>query len=195
MFFVLFPSDTYPKIKAGKVTLAFRKWTRPTVKEGGTLLTPVGQLRILSMRVIEEHEITPAEARKAGAESAGDILHYLHSKEEGEVYRIAFVLEGEDPRLSLREKSDLSAEEFETIKKKLAKLDANSAVGPWTKRVLEAIRDNEGLISTRLAQKLKLERDWLKPNIRKLKALGLTISLEIGYQISPRGAQYLKMEK
>jgi hypothetical protein len=165
------------------------------VKEGGTLLTPVGLLRIRSMRIIEEHEITPADARKAGVESAADILDFLNAKDEGQIYRVEFVLEGDDPRLSLREKTDLTPEEFNSIQKKLDKLDASSSVGPWTRNVLKAIQDNEGLISTRLAQKLKLERDWLKPNIRKLKALGLTISLEIGYKISPRGEEFLKLDK
>jgi hypothetical protein len=29
-------------------------------------------------------------------------------------------------------------------------------------------------------------------NVRKLKALGLTISLEVGYRLSPRGQAYLR---
>lgn len=191
---MLFQAETYQKIKAGKVTVAFRRWTRPTVKEGGTLTTPAGVLRIRSLRVVAEHEITPADARKAGYETSGDILDFLNSRDDGEIYRVDFVLEGEDPRLALREKNDLSPDEFSTIARKLDKLDQSSTIGPWTRRVLQAIQANEGLISTRLAQKLKVERDWLKPNIRKLKALGLTISLEVGYQISPRGERFLQME-
>jgi hypothetical protein len=38
-----------------------------------------------------------------------------------------------------------------------------------------------------LAQRLDYEKDWLKPQIRKLKDLGLTVSLPVGYELSPRG--------
>ena len=31
-------------IADGKIDLAFRRWTRPTVKAGGTLLTTIGRL-------------------------------------------------------------------------------------------------------------------------------------------------------
>ena len=33
-------------IANGTVTLAFRRWTRPTVRGGGSLLTPIGRLEI-----------------------------------------------------------------------------------------------------------------------------------------------------
>ena len=36
-----------------------------------------------------------------------------------------------------------------------------------------------------------MERADFKLNIRKLKALGLTISLEVGYRLSPRGVALL----
>ena len=36
-----------------------------------------------------------------------------------------------------------------------------------------------------------MERAWFKGNVRKLKALGLTESLEVGYRLSPRGAVFL----
>ena len=44
---------------------------------------------------------------------------------------------------------------------------------------------------TRIAEKTGLERTHL---YRKLKALGLTESLEVGYRLSPRGAAYLDGE-
>ena len=45
-----------------------------------------------------------------------------------------------------------------------------------------------------IATDVGLPRDELKIRIRRLKALGLTISLETGYEISPRGAAYLADE-
>jgi hypothetical protein len=34
-----------------------------------------------------------------------------------------------------------------------------------------------------------------KTNVRKLKALGLTESLEVGYRLSPRGTAWLKTRR
>ena len=43
-------------------------------------------------------------------------------------------------------------------------------------------------MSTVIAADLGFDRMWLKAQIRRLKALGLTESLEVGYRVSPRGA-------
>jgi len=45
--------------------------------------------------------------------------------------------------------------------------------------------------SALLAPALDWERADFKQHVRRLKALGLTISLEVGYRISPRGAACL----
>ena len=43
-----------------------------------------------------------------------------------------------------------------------------------------------------LASALGYETAWFKTNVRKLKALGLTESLEVGYRLSPRGRAFLE---
>ena len=73
----------------------------------------------------------------------------------------------------------------------VARLDAGKRTGPWTRRILEWIRDNPGTVSTVLAAELGRELQPMKTDIRKLKALGLTESLRVGYRLSPRGAAYL----
>ena len=50
-----------------------------------------------------------------------------------------------------------------------------------------------GIVSTRLAQRMKMERQEFKINVRKLKELGLTESLEIGYRLSPLGEAFMKV--
>jgi predicted DNA-binding transcriptional regulator YafY len=42
-----------------------------------------------------------------------------------------------------------------------------------------------------LAAELGLETQPFKRDVRKLKELGLTESLEVGYRLSPRGAAFL----
>ncbi|HEX2271922.1 MAG TPA: hypothetical protein VHH35_20430 [Pyrinomonadaceae bacterium] len=45
------------------------------------------------------------------------------------------------------------------------------------------------ILAATLASSLGLERKWFKDHMRKLKELGLTESLEIGYRISPEARQ------
>jgi len=66
---MLFKQAFLDGIQAGRITLAFRRWQRPTVKAGGTLLTAVGQLSIAGVRPVTLAEITAADARRAGWES------------------------------------------------------------------------------------------------------------------------------
>jgi hypothetical protein len=80
---------------------------------------------------------------------------------------------------------------FEEITKRLDRMDRASAHGPWTRQVLALIRDHPAVVSTELAAMVDRERFAFKADVRKLKALGLTESLEIGYRLSPLGAEYL----
>lgn len=57
-------------IQAGTVTLAFRRWHRPTVKAGGTLRTAVGVLGIDAVEPVNEQQVTEKDARLAGYELA-----------------------------------------------------------------------------------------------------------------------------
>ena len=70
-------------------------------------------------------------------------------------------------------------------------MDQYSKTGVWTREVLEAVRDHPHLKALDLAEILGREKEWLKLNIRKLKNLGLTISHNPGYELSPLGKAYL----
>jgi DNA-binding MarR family transcriptional regulator len=56
---------------------------------------------------------------------------------------------------------------------------------------LHAIASQPAVVSTTLAEQLGMERPAFKLNVRKLKALGLTESLDVGYRLSPRGRALL----
>jgi hypothetical protein len=187
---MLFRQDTLRRIEAGEVTLAFRRWRKPTVKEGGTLRTRAGVLAIESVKPIEEDAITDADARRAGEPDRDALLAGL--RPEGTLYRIAFRLEGPDPRIALRERSELDAGERAAIDARLARLDAASRHGPWTGRVLELIAANPARRAPDLAAELGRETAPFKADVRKLKELGLTESLVTGYRLSPRGRAYLE---
>ena len=56
--------------------------------------------------------------------------------------------------------------------------------------VLGLIADRPGTRAPDLAASLGRETARFKADVRKLKELGLTESLEVGYRLSPRGRAY-----
>ena len=186
---MLFRQDVLRRVAEGDVTLAFRRWRRPTVKAGGTLRTRVGVLAIDSVEPIDEDQVTNADARRAGAADREALLAGLRA--EGRLYRVEFRLAGPDPRIALRERSDIPPEERAEIDARLARLDAASRHGPWTAAVLNLIAQRPGTRAPDLAASFGRETAPFKADVRKLKELGLTESLLVGYRISPRGRAYL----
>jgi hypothetical protein len=187
---MLFRQETLQRIQTGEVTLAFRRWRRPTVKAGGTLRTRAGVLAIESVEPVGEDTISDADARRAGAPDRRALLARLRA--DGTLYRIAFRLEGPDPRVALREQANLDAGERSAIDARLARFDAASRHGPWTRRVLELIAERPATLAADLAAEVGREKAPFKADVRKLKELGLTESLEKGYRLSPRGRSYLQ---
>jgi hypothetical protein len=80
----------------------------------------------------------------------------------------------------------LTAADMAGVTAKLERLDRRPA-GPWTQSYLKLVADNPGILAATLAKQVGCERDALKRDVRKLKELGLTESLEVGYRIVPRG--------
>ena len=180
------------RIVAGEVDLVFRRWKRPTVKTGGTLRTPAGMLEIIEVRRVDAGSITEPEAGRAGLDLA-DLLTFLNAKTEGDVYMVRLGSVRPDPRVALREDADLSAEDIVALTARLDRLDRVSKRGPWTREFLRLIYDNPDVRAQDLADRLDLDKTVFKNDVRKLKALGLTISHSPGYEVSPRGRAYLTL--
>ncbi len=170
----------------GTVTVAFRKWRRPTVKQGGTLKFARGVLAIDRVREVSPRSITTRDATAAGAPSRAVLLDEL-ARREGTLYRVDFHFAGEDPRRALREDATLTPDALDDLLRRLARLDARSTHGPWTLVTLEAIAAEPGRRAPDLAARFGRETQPFKTDVRKLKNLGLTESLPVGYRISPRG--------
>src|SRR5919108_2558129 len=182
---MLFHLDVLRRIGEGEVTLAFRRWRRPTVKAGGTLRTRAGVLAIVSVEVVDERDVTDADARRAGAEDREGLLGGLPGA--GPLHRIEFRVAGPDPRIALRERGKITPAERAEIDARLARLDAASRHGPWTEKVLRLIAERPATRAPDLAASLGRETAPFKADVRKLKELGLTESLRVGYRLSPRG--------
>ena len=182
---MLLRKDTLEGIARGEIDVAFRWWTKPTVKAGGTLQTSIGQLAIHAVEPTTQAAVTAAHAKRAGFQSRAALLRAFPRRPGSRLYRVEFALAGPDPRIALRERADLTPDEIAALDRRLARM------GPWTRQTLELIRDRPETRAGDLAELLGQERLPFKANVRKLKALGLTESLEVGYRLSPRGRAYL----
>lgn len=189
---MLFKQATLEAVAEGRVTLAFRRWRRPTVRAGSTLLTAVGVLSIDSVDPIELEEIKEKDARAAGHADLHALRSMLTKRSQGIIHRIAFHLVGPDPRVSLREQLPDGADELAQLRSRLGRWDTASPSGPWTRPVLELLGRHPGVRAANLAGTVGMDKQRFKANVRKLKSLGLTESLEVGYRLSRRGEAVLR---
>jgi len=179
------------QIAAGAVDTLFRRQKRPTAKTGGTLRTTIGLLDIVQVARIELDDITLADARRGGFASIDEVVAELTQKSEGDFYRVRVRMGGVDPRVMLREQAHLSAADIADVGARLDRLDARSGSGPWTRRFLSMIAEQPNVRAPDLAASIGWETKPFKDNVRKLKGLGLTISHNPGYELSPRGQAVL----
>lgn len=178
------------RIVAGEIDLQFRRWTRPTVKAGGTLRTSVGMLEIEAVDRVRMRDVRATDAHRAGYPTRAALLDDLRSRPSGDVYRIAVRFRGADPLAALRARDDLSDTDLDDIASRLDRLDRASPE-PWTRRYLGLIAANPHVRAGDLAASIGVDTPPFKANVRKLKAIGLTISHSPGYELSPRGIAYV----
>jgi hypothetical protein len=176
----------------GSITVAFRRWRRSQVVAGHQYRTGQGMVLAEAVDVIAPGDITPELARAAGFPDVTAAVADLRGDPDLRLYCVRFrALDGPDPRDELASTATLSDDEAAAIAARLARMDAASKRGPWTAAVLAQIAARPAVSSVHLAETLDWERFDFKLHVRRLKALGLTISLDVGYRLSPRGAAYL----
>lgn len=189
---MLFRRRSLDGIRAGEITLAFRRWDRPRARAGGRQRTIVGELAIDSVEPVARRSITAADARRAGHSSLKELLGELDARGDAQIWRIELHWAGEDPRRELRERAELSSGEAEQLRARLRRLDDASRHGAWTRRTLDLIAANPEVRAEDLAASVGREKLPFKRDVRKLKELGLTESLLVGYRLSPRGRALLE---
>jgi hypothetical protein len=187
---VLLKQETLRGIAEGRVTVAFRRWKRPTVRAGGTLLTSVGQLAINAVETVHLADLTESDAAAAGFADLDELVAALSKKKEGGVYRVEVRFAGPDPRAALRTALP-DMDELRGLLSRLERWDRASPVGSWTRAAMDVIARRPATLAAELASDIGMEKPRFKTNVRKLKGLGLTESLKVGYRLSPRGEEVL----
>ena len=168
-------------IRAGEVTVSFRNWRRPHAKVGGVYrLRPNGAARVTAVGDVRLGAIDAADAVRAGFESVDALAAFLELPPDATVTKVEFELAGDE---HLRRPPTLSVEQ---ALERLNGIDRRSNVA-WTAKALLLIRANPGVRAGDLAPTFGWETPKFKANVRKLKALGLTRSLETGYRLSDLG--------
>lgn len=190
-----FTKPFWSGIADGSVTVAFRSWRRPTVVVGRPYRTGGGRVEVLAVDVVNPAGISMADAIRAGHRSPEEVRANLRETDDADgwsVYRVEFrLLDEPDPRALLADDDDLDHDRVATITLRLDRLDRAAPTGPWTRETLRLIAANEGVRAPDLASSQGRETAPFKLDVRKLKNLGLTVSLPVGYRLSPRGAAYL----
>jgi hypothetical protein len=189
---MLFEQRLWAGLADGTVTVTFRRWRRPRARPGGRHRTPAGVLAVDAVAEVDPAAITEADARAAGFGSLAELARQLGRHGDGPVYRVDFHHAGADPREALRQDAELSAQELARLRARLDRLDRAARDGPWTAATLRLIADRPGVRAGDLAAAAGRERPAFKTDVRKLKELGLTESLEVGYRLSPRGRALLE---
>lgn len=177
-------------IRDGSVTALFRRWDAPRVRVGGTQRTVAGVVRFTSLDRIDEASLTEEDARGAGMASL-DALRKANQRGRGVLlYRIGVAFDRPDERVALRE-SRPTADEIAQIAAVLDRMDRGRRTGPWTRTILRLIEANPAVRAPDLAASLGRETQPFKLDVRKFKELGLTHSLDVGYELSARGRAFL----
>ena len=184
-----------PRIAAGELSVSFRRWRSPQARVGGRYRVGDGAVEVDEVRRVAPSQISSADAQAAGYASAEEVLAAIERQRRGgadhdaPLYRVAFHYVGAhvDPRKQLAADDALSGAELDDLLTRLTRMDARSTRGAWTRETLGAIAAQPGRRAGDLAAACGCETARYKADVRKLKALGLTISLEVGYRLSPRG--------
>jgi hypothetical protein len=179
---VLFKLSQLEGIADGSIDLTFRRWDAPRVRAGGQQRTNIGVIEFDTVERVDD--LTDEEARRAGWASRDAVMKQFASR-SGDLYRIELHLAGPDPRAVLRERVPDDAE-LAALRRRVDRM------GPWAVDYLQAIAERPGVRAPDLAESFGMETRAFKLRVRRLKELGLTESLRIGYRLSPRGEVVLR---
>lgn len=183
-----FRQDSHDAVADGRITVTFRLWKRAHAKVGGRYTVGSVVIEVDSIEMIPFHAVTKRDLKLAGMPTKDALreraAHAGPIDDDTLVYRIEFHVVGAKPTKAAALFDD---GHVALVNTKLDAMDARSKAVAWTRATLSLIGAHEGKVSTDLAVQMDRPRMDFKADVRKLKALGLTESLEVGYRLTPLG--------
>jgi hypothetical protein len=183
---LLFKTRFHEGIRSGEITMTIRAWQKPQATSGKEYkLGASGRIAVTAVNPVTLSEIRSRDVKASGFSSIDELVHMLRKESRrkltarSKVYRVRFRYTGE-------RKDEMPTYSRDELNAKLDRM------GAWSRNLLTLIADNRGVSSAILAKKMGRERLGLKADVRKLKRLGLTRSLEVGYEITNSGRKMLR---
>ena len=84
---MLIKREVLEAIRRGEIDIQFRRWTRATVKPGGTLKTKLGLFRIGRIDDMSPDDVTDTDARRAGFADVAAFHRWLATMKEGPLFQ------------------------------------------------------------------------------------------------------------
>jgi len=188
---MLFQARFHDRIRSGDIRCTLRIWQRPHVKVGGRYALGGGAIVVDKMYETRMDDITPELARRCGFATLTDALKTAKHGYGERVFVIDFHYDGKTSTRSKPATEVVSVEELVALARRLDAMDRRARGGAWTHATLRAIEARPGVLAAKLALSLGRPRDEFKRDVRKLKNLGLTFSLEVGYRLTRKGEALL----
>ena len=183
-----FTTRNSDEIRAGKVTVTFRHWKRPHAKVGGVYrLRPTGAVKVTGIATTRLSAIDHDDAARAGFPSNDALIAFLDLPPTTVVTRVEFALTDDRPKVPPPLSVDATCQ-------RLYATDRRSDEA-WTARVLALIEAHPATRAGDLAPVMGWETPKFKANVRKLKKLGLTQSLEVGYRLTELGCRVAERQR
>ena len=162
----------------GSITVALRRWKRTQVLPGRRYRSPDGLVLVTQVDVVDT--LDDATAQAAGFASVDDALADLPGDGPITVVHLLRV-DDEDPRDVLSHDTHIA--DPEKLLRQVERYRPH----------FELIAANPGVRAPDLAARLGMDTPTFKRQVRRLKELGLTHSLRVGYRLSPRGEALLRL--
>ena len=191
---MLFKARFHAGLRDGSVDRTFRLWSNPKVRlRGQYRFARDGAVEVLAIDLVSLSKVTAREARRAGFSSRAELIAEIERaskrklRRSDQLYRVRLRFVEPQESSAGSKKVTVTASYVSEVVARLLEVDRRSRSGAWTGEVLAWIGRNPKRRAGDLADRLGVERKALKARVRRLKALGLTQSHEVGYELTALG--------
>ncbi|MEB3370863.1 hypothetical protein [Saccharopolyspora mangrovi] len=176
-------------VAAGHVTQAYMRWASPQARPGARVRTRAGVIEITALVEVDPEQLTDADAARAGFSTAAGLRASL-SRHRGTTYRLELT-HLDRPAAPEPAPVALGEAQRRALKAQLARLDLGTPRGPWTRQLLELLRQQPGLAPAELAAAQQRPVSRTKTDLWRLRELGLIDTTGPGTRLSGLALSYL----